>query len=344
MTSAADQNRFRILALDGGGIRGVFAAAFLARLEAALGTSLGKYFDLIVGTSTGGIVALGLAAEIPAAEIQSLYERDGPAIFKRRQSLTWKEWIAEKFCRWRGIPIDGDMIFDARYDGVALSDALRRVFGDKTVRNGLKNRVVIPSVDITTGRTVVFRTPHQPDFIRDGGFPLVDVARATAAAPIYFPPSKIQGSGGWFVDGGLWANNPSIVGLAEASQIRQRCKRPENPSYRFPEDVYLLSIGTGNPNYKLNDRLSSFGIAGWGANVLDVMYGAHSQGVHHHSRLLLSDDQYSRVNFDLPAPWALDDISRVPDLIHYGDQAAVEQFPRLREVFFDNPCAQVSFY
>jgi hypothetical protein len=241
---------FRILSLDGGGIRGAFAAAFLARMEEELGHPITDYFDLITGTSTGGLIALALGLGEPAECIKRFYLERGPQIFVRRPPTSMPMWqraclsIAKrKFPR-----LEKDGLHRSKYDAAALADALKSIYGNRTMEDAIRCRLVIPAVDLIYGRTVTFKTPHQPDFIRDRRLSAVDVALATAAAPTFFPHAVI-GSGSAFSDGGLWANNPAIVGYVEAMRIREVCRRPDHDPVFDPEDIHMLSIGTGEPRY-----------------------------------------------------------------------------------------------
>jgi len=157
---------FRILSLDGGGIRGAFTASFLATLEETLDHSLTKHFDLIAGTSTGGIIAVALAFGEPCHRIRDFYSEYGPHIFARRQELSipwhlrWLARSANKFLAPFGLDVDA--MRQSKYDGKKLKQALEEVLGSRTL-NDAKTRLLIPSVDLTSGKTVVFKTPHQPD-------------------------------------------------------------------------------------------------------------------------------------------------------------------------------------
>jgi uncharacterized protein len=328
---------FRILSLDGGGIRGAFAAAFLARLEEELAHPITDYFDLITGTSTGGIIALALGLREPASRIKQLYEERGPAIFTRRPPTPLPLWqhacLALGRLKFPGL--EGDGLHRSRYDAKALRDGLVDVYGVRTMEDATACRLVIPAVDLIYGRTVTFKTPHQPDFIRDRRIPAVDVGLATAAAPTFFPHARI-GPGSAYSDGGLWANNPAIVGYVEALKIREVCQRPdEDPEFAL-EDVHMLSIGTGEPQYFAKPEPTDDGLLWWGPRLFDVASGAQSQGAHFQAQYLMGKDRYTRVDFKMPTqPWRLDEVSALPQLLHYGVQAAIDHYPRLRHTLFE---------
>ena len=173
---------FHILALSGGGYRGLYSAEVLKQLEERWQCSLGKRFDLICGTSIGGILALACALEIPFETIVRCFLKNGEKIFPRS--------------RWG--PMHG--LAKPRYSNDGLRTTLHEIFGDARIRD-LTVPVVIPSVNFTKGSGQFFKTPHHPSLQLDSELLLVDVALATSAAPIYFPMHKMNA--GLFVDGGL---------------------------------------------------------------------------------------------------------------------------------------------
>src|SRR5438128_1762959 len=163
-------SRFRILSIDGGGIKGVFPASFLAEIENALALeSVGPYFDLIAGTSVGGIVALGLGLGLSANEILAFLIKLGPDIFPPGNRTTLRLLLG----------VD-------RYKPHALRQALTRVFGTKTLADS-KVRLLIPSFDARKADIHIYKTAHSKRLMMDYKVEAVDVAMATAAAPTYFP-------------------------------------------------------------------------------------------------------------------------------------------------------------
>jgi hypothetical protein len=163
---------FRILSIDGGGIKGVFPAAFLAALERTAGFRVLDHVDLITGTSTGGIVALGLGMGFTAEQMLSFYREHGPRIFPSNRWL----W------RWRRLT----SIVRRRYDQGALRAALEETFGDRKFGDA-RTKLIIPAISATTGDVYIYKTPHYPRYVTDLHERAVDVALATAAAPTYFP-------------------------------------------------------------------------------------------------------------------------------------------------------------
>jgi hypothetical protein len=326
---------FRVLSLDGGGIRGAFIAACLARFERDLRRPLTDYFDLIVGTSTGGIIALALALGESADSILDFYRHRGAQIFTRRQSAQagFFENICLKAVQRKFPALDTTALRRSKYAQEHLRAALTDFFGDRTIGDIRSSRVVIPAVNLLLGRTVTFKTPHQPNFVRDSAFRVVDVALCTSAAPIYFPQASIA-EGTSYADGGLWANNPAVVAYAEAVKISRVCTRQGIDPVFGPEDVLMLSVGTGKPQYYAKPRSGDDGMVWWGPRLFEVAAGAQSQGVHFQAQYLMGPDRYTRIDFDMPTdPWTLDDVQAIDDLIVFGEQSAIDHFPSLRPTF-----------
>ena len=240
MSSAA--RPFRVLSLDGGGMRGTYTAAYLDKVAATFarkrglhGIDIGKAFDLIVGTSTGAIIASALAAGIPLSEVVNLYRDHGPDIFPRRlpEGLGF-ELVQDIRKRPRAIGSGADALEKA------LEDRLGRVtMGEIWESRGIA--LAIAAVEMSQHRSWVFKTPHLPNSNhRDDHYRLVDVCMASTAAPVYrsmalLPhPDQPPDSGyNVFVDGGLWANNPVLVGLIDALEMTEPGR-----------EIHILCLGT----------------------------------------------------------------------------------------------------
>ncbi|MEZ4945559.1 MAG: CBASS cGAMP-activated phospholipase [Cyclobacteriaceae bacterium] len=199
---------FKILSIDGGGIKGLYSASVLARLEGKAGVNSGECFDMICGTSTGGLIALGLANGMTAQQLVDLYLNHGNAIFPTYENRQLR-WIQRNI-----IHTAAQTFFWGKFNNVKLKGILENTFGDTTLGQ-LRNLVLIPSFNLTSGKPRLFKYPHKEgDFSMDKNISLVDVALATSAAPTYFPIHSIDDT--LYVDGGVWANNPSLCGLLEA--------------------------------------------------------------------------------------------------------------------------------
>lgn len=198
---------FKILSIDGGGIKGLYSASVLARLEEKTGKKIGDHFDMICGTSTGGLIALALSIGIPAQNIADLYYEKGRTIFpiSEIQSIRYfqRKWQFLKQLLWRG-----------KFSANPLTEILDEMFGDITMGDA-NNLLCIPSYNLIKGMPRIFKFPHKEgNYFMDKDIKMVDVALATAAAPTYFPIHEHRNI--LYADGGLWANNPALCGLLEA--------------------------------------------------------------------------------------------------------------------------------
>ena len=193
------QERFQVLSLDGGGLKGTFTAAYLAELELATGRHCYESFDLIAGTSTGGIIALALGLGYRADEILKFYLDHGEAIFppERLEAVGLARQAT-----------------GSRYNPEALEQTVAEFFGDATVGDS-RTRLLIPAFHADRGDIYLFKTAHHERLRVDYREKMADVARATGAAPTYLPP-KVLEDGLRLIDGGVWANNPVLLAVTEA--------------------------------------------------------------------------------------------------------------------------------
>lgn len=243
---------FKILSLDGGGIKGVYSAELLRRAEAELagGRPLASYFDMIAGTSTGGIIALGLGLGFTTAEISAFYREDGRRIFPPIPHGRFAR--LRQFCRWT---------LRTKLDHEALEAALKGRFGDRLLGESTV-RLVIPAFMMPKTEIAVFKTDHHPDFRNDHLTPAWKVARATSAAPTYLKGMEHLESGRIFIDGGVWANNPVMVALVDALSAY---------SLTF-DQIDILSIGTGNPPFSLSKEQTLRGLVAWREAIKAAMF------------------------------------------------------------------------
>jgi uncharacterized protein len=286
-----NDRKFRILSIDGGGIRGIFPAAILAEFERQYlgGDSVGDYFDLIAGTSTGGIIALGLSIGLPASKILDLYFSHGAEIFLAA-GPPFKS-IKRFWAKVRSLNYH-------QYSREPLERELRAIFGKRAFGDA-QRRLCIPSFDGFT-EVNVFKTPHHPDFRLDWREEMVTVALATSAAPTYF--SIYKDGQRRFADGGVWANNPVMVALVDALS----CNMIER------DQIDILSIGCGDAEIRVSDaQVRRGGLWQWREIISSAMHLA-SQNALGQAGLLIGRDQLIRLNTP-PMPGGaigLDDVKR----------------------------------
>ena len=291
---------FRILSIDGGGIRGVIPAVILRHIEDTLNKPISDAFDLIVGTSTGGILAIGLTTpsagkkpKFSAKDMLALYTERGKDIFERSF--------------WRGVTSVGGLS-DEQYDHRPLERILKQRLGDTTLSDCL-TPIVITSYDIERRHPYFFKTTKARKS-KDRNHYLRDVARATSAAPTYFEPELVKSfakrpTRRALIDGGVFVNNPSLCAFSEAVSEGEK-----------PEDIIVVSLGTGITNRPVPyEDAKDWGAVGWVRPVIGVMMDGVADAADYHLRQLLPDeahkDKQRYFRFDTELNLALDDMDAV---------------------------------
>jgi len=258
--------RFQILSLSGGGYLGLYTICVLADIEDRIGAPLATRFDLIAGTSVGGIIAIGIANEVPTYRIKEAFERNGAKIFSARHPP--KTSVGKFYDVLR-------CVLKPKYDPGALKNTIIDIIGPDTRIGDLKHPCIIPTVCLTKGGPQIFKTSHHPNFSRDHRLKAVDVALATSAAPSYFPIAAI--ADGLYADGGLYANSPDLIALHEA----------EHFVGADIADIRMLSIGTTTSRFSFaHDAGTRFGLLRWtmGQRLVQAMLSSQQQIVDHVSR------------------------------------------------------------
>lgn len=301
---------FRILALDGGGLRGTFTAAVLAKwddmLKAGGGNNLISHFDLVAGTSTGAILAIGLAMGLKPREILEFYKEKGSQIFPKDRKL--RHWLKSK------------------HDSATLRDLLTEVYGDKTLEADSLCRLVIPTVRAKQGQAEAIVTPHSPDRTAYRDISAVDAALASSAAPTYFDEVTFDGAVALekFLDGGVWANNPILPALAEA--VRH---------LKIPLDrIDVLSIGTLSSESDFTEQLGK-GKVGWAPHSVDLFFAAQEHGALVLAESFLGPTRHVRVNQQTPDEIKMDDAEAIQDMVQRGNEVGKDHFAEVRSRFFD---------
>lgn len=313
------EDKFRILSIDGGGVRGYLSATLLANIETYLdersgeSVPLGTRFDLIVGTSVGGLLALGLALGLRASELRDHLESLVPVVFGRPKSRIANVW-------------------NSRYSSALLESELQKILGDATLRD-LSRDVCVTAVSLMDAKPRLHKTGY---LARNSGRldeTLVGIARATSAAPTYFPAANLKYSEN-LVDGGLTANNPSVIALIESLQFeRESLRGTPAPSLEQGNAPVLLSVGTGElgPLPYNHGKLIDGGMRHWALPIHEVLMASQSQLAHFQAKFFLRQypGHYFRANPVLNSSVKLDDHRRFRELRNRGDiDADCEDFLR----------------
>jgi hypothetical protein len=267
---------FQILSFDGGGLKGLFPAAVLAAVEDDLGVTVADHFDLIVGTSTGGLVALALGAGMRPKEIVDFYVTKGPTIFGAGRCI--------------------GRLWRSKHGPERLRAALVDVFGDRLLGSSTK-RLVIPSYSLDSDDVYVFKTAHHERLRRDHKELMVDVAMATTAAPLFLPVFRLGNNR--LIDGGVWANNPTLVAVAEAkSMLDVSLSR-----------MRILSMGTTDDCVDRGDKLNRGGLIQWARPAGNVLLRGQAIGSFHAAEHLVGPENVTRI--DSPVPTGLFRLDRI---------------------------------
>ncbi len=282
-----DSHRMNVLSIDGGGIRGVIPAAVLAEIESRTGKPICHLFDVIAGTSTGGILALGLSKpkevsgaepEFSASDLLQMYKTDGHRIFPKR--------TLQRLAK----------LFGAEYAESGVVGVLDEYFRETRLKEALTT-VIVTSYDIERKQAWFFRSRNasNPAIAEEYDFPMKQVARATSAAPTYFPPAHIpQGTSGKYwalVDGGVYANNPTMCAFVEALELK--------PHMELPEEICLVSLGTGQSTSGIPyEKARGWGLLGWARSIIGIALDGPGDAVHFQMSKLLRANYY-RFQIDL---------------------------------------------
>lgn len=304
--------RFQVLSLDGGGLKGLFSAALLAELESDLGMSITDHFDLIVGTSTGALVALALGAGLSPEDVVRFFVKAGPNVFGRPRRILGR-------------------LFRPKHKPVRLRAALEEVFGDRRLGDS-QVRLLITSYSLDSNDVYIFKTPHHAHLARDWKERMVDVALATTAAPTYLPAARLRNNR--LVDGGIWANNPALAGVAEATSMF---------GARL-DQIRVLSLGTTDGLANLDRRLDRGGLIAWARQGGQVLLRAPSVGSFHTVEHLIGPDHAVRI--DPVVPDGLFDLDKVDEQRIRGlaEDVARRESPRVRPFVAHQAAEYVPLY
>lgn len=283
----------RILSMDGGGIRGLVTCRWLAGVEDALQDAgkpgLLRNFDLLAGSSTGAIIACGLAIGLQPADMAALYREHAQAIFPGMARRLWS--------RAGRLLVQGPSA--PKYDGKGLEKVLRKVFGTTTLGQA-KRPLMLTSYDTISRKPVIFKSFKAAH--RD--LPMWECCRASAAAPTYFPAHAmtVEGRKRALIDGGVVANNPTACAIAEALRKDARADKPR--------DLVVLSVGSGEHTRSIDlQSAREWGALEWAVPIIDVLFDGNGESVDYIARHLVGD-AYFRLQVELETGMDdLDDVS-----------------------------------
>lgn len=287
----------KMLSIDGGGIRGVLAISILKAIEEETNRPIADMFEVIAGTSTGSIVAASIALNISMDNILESYKTYGEKIFVRQAKVG---------------------LFKSVYNDRYLRRLLKKVFGEKTLGD-IEKPLLIPAVDITHGKPFIHRSNYGHGENGDLSIKVWDAVLSSCSAPVYFPPNNVENRY-LSIDGGLWANNPSLVCITDAVHYF-------NASLA---DINIISIGTGQQRIDFSiDSEKFWGVKHWlpfhfpsmkvTPKLLDLALNLSSESISYHCQLLLKD-HYLRINGELGEEVPFDEVKYMDELIDLGKQ------------------------
>ena len=293
--------KYRVVSIDGGGIRGLVTTILLQRIVATPGLeNFLDSIDLVVGTSTGGLLALAIAHQIDLGEIRDIYVKKGPKIFD-------DSWIDDL--------VDLGKLRGADYDIKPLRRELRKIFGNTSLGQ-LKKRVLVPAFDLDNeGRTKrtwkLFHNFVGPN--NDCTALAANVGLYTAAAPTYFP--SVDG----YVDGGVYANNPAMCALAQ-TQDKRYSPRPSL------DEVVLLSLGTGTSLQYIKGRSHDWGYVQWVKPLISLMLDG-TAGIADYQCQQILGQRYNRLAPIFPegVTVPMDDVDKIPYMIEFSEKLNIDR-------------------
>ena len=282
--NADSSDVFKILSIDGGGFRGLFSSTVLSEFE-RINSSISTHFDMLCGTSTGGLIALALAAGCSSQEVVEFYKTWGPKIFP-------KPSLYRKLKR----KISPTIAPNSRNTNKALTQAIQTIVGDNKMSDS-NSYLCIPTLSLIDYSPFVFKTDHDPFLTRDSDALMKDVGLATSAAPFYFPATTaIHLPGSQFLDGGLWANNPSLVGLIEAGRFFVGKDKPY-------KKVQILSISSLSPAAgRMKSEKCELSLLTSGGDVFTATLESQQKATEHFIKFLIPSLNFEVEYVRVPCP------------------------------------------
>ncbi|VWL85502.1 CBASS cGAMP-activated phospholipase [Oceanivirga miroungae] len=267
---------FKILCLDGGGAKGYFSVYILKRIEEEFNIKLNDYFDLIVGTSTGALISAAISADISLNDLSEMYLTKNKEIFKKRSNNFLK--------------------LKSTYITESFEEELKKILKDLNFSD-LKTNIMLQTTDIEKKEPIVFKS-----WDKDNNICLVDAVISSASAPIYFDPHQVGDK--LYADGAIWANNPSVVAIAEAIS--------KDSFKQSLDNIKILSIATGKNEEIINfSNQKNWGLLAWANDIMDIIIESNNVSDELSAKKIL-DDRYLRINYKLKNKV---DIEKIPTYV-----------------------------
>lgn len=295
-----------LLSIDGGGIKGLYSIVVLDQIEKKFNIEIAKHVNIISGTSIGGIIALAIAAKKTPSEIIDFFWGHGAQIFP--SNFLQRGWKSIISFVW------------SRNSNKNLIVTLKDFFGEDTRLGDIKDMAVcIPSVNLRTGKAKVFKTPHHNEIYLDAEYRIWEVALATSAAPYYLPIAEISSPKSrnikeYYVDGGLWGNNPSLVAVTEALTYSKTTSCLNDIDINIG-DLNLLSIGNISSGMGSIPCATNKGLLPWNKKLILLPLSSQSDSTSNITRLLFKHNggKYLRIEHQgntIPKEFELDRADR----------------------------------
>lgn len=287
--------KFRILSIDGGGLRGIIPVMVLKEIERRTGEKIINLFDLISGTSTGGLIACGITVsddginpKYSLQQIEDMYITRGKDIFPQRNAIgkVFNSFVSLK---------------NPKFNEKGIEKVLTEYFGSRRMTDCIKP-LLITSLDLYNNEALFFKSRHAFTVASKNAL-LKDICRATSAAPTYLPAYKFifDNKTSLCVDGGVYINNPTVASLVEATKYHQ------DKIYGFGnirlEDIQVLSLGTGKySNDIARKKIEGWGLLDWATKITDVMMQAVNQTTTYQSEELTAMGNFLRIDLNITDP------------------------------------------
>lgn len=281
--------KFRILSIDGGGLRGIIPVLILKEIERRSGKRITDLFDMVAGTSTGGLIACGLTVsddgktpKYQLSDIENIYAERGKDIFPKKNAL--KSLIGKI-----------SSLKNPKFSADGLQKVLEDLLGTRRMSDCMKP-IFVTSYDLFNNEALLFKYRHAIRYPENNAL-LVDVCRATSAAPTYLPayPFLYEHKKRICVDGGIYMNNPAMGALVEV--IKYHRDAPYNRDVLKLADVSILSLGTGHYSSEIaRKKVEGWGLLDWATNITDVMMQAVNQTTTYQTEEMTSTGNFIRIN------------------------------------------------